>query len=191
MYRIPKSEADLPKIPAHAISYLDAQQIMSNLNGKPCPKEWIGGLNVSYNFGPGYQNGKKVQLVVTNHLEERTIYNVIGVINGEIEPDRYVMLGNHRDSWTFGAADPSSGTAVFLELTRAFAEVMRREKWRPRRSVVFCDWAAEEYGLIGSTEWIEQNQKLLQSQAVAYLNVDIAVEGLNQFDLYKSFKFYI
>ncbi|MGH0181030.1 UNVERIFIED_CONTAM: hypothetical protein FKN15_005786 [Acipenser sinensis] len=90
--------------------------------------------------------------------------------------DRYVVLGNHRDAWVFGVVDPSSASAAMMELSRAFGE-LPKDGWRPRRSIVFCSWGAEEHGLIGSTEWVEELVKILGTRAVAYLNVDIAVEG--------------
>lgn len=150
---------------------------LSGLNGPKVPDHWIGGLNATYRFGPGYSDGSKISLEVNTNLTERTIHNVIGIIKGSVEPDRFVLVGNHRDAWTFGSVDPNSATAAILEMSRAFINVMKSENWRPRRSIVFCSWDAEEYGLIGSNEWVEQNVKILQSQAVAYLNVDITFEA--------------
>jgi len=99
-------------------------------------------------------------------------------------------LGNHRDSWTFGALDPSSGTASLVEIVRAFGKLKTDRNWRPRRTLVFCSWGAEEYGLIGSTEWMEQHFKVLSQRAVAYLNVDVAVGGNQTFygDAYPTLK---
>ena len=91
---------------------------------------------------------------VNNYQEQRTIYDVIGTIYGQVEPDQMVILGNHRDAWVFGAVDPNSGTAVLQEMARAFG-TLRTKGWRPGRSIVLCSWDAEEYGLIGSTEWVE------------------------------------
>eukprot|EP00057_Strongylocentrotus_purpuratus_P011968 XP_011666442.1 PREDICTED: putative N-acetylated-alpha-linked acidic dipeptidase [Strongylocentrotus purpuratus] len=108
--------------------------------------------------------------------EIRTIYNVIGVINGAVEPDRYVLLGNHRDAWVYGAVDPSSGTGILMETTRVYSQMLKIG-WRPRRSVMFCSWGAEEYGLVGSTEFVEEYQKILGERAVAYINIDSAVVG--------------
>ncbi|ONK79109.1 uncharacterized protein A4U43_C01F3030 [Asparagus officinalis] len=89
---------------------------------------------------------------------------------------KYVILGNHRDAWTFGAVDPNSGTASLLELAQRLGKLQKRG-WRPRRSIILCNWDAEEYGLIGSTEWVEENRGILSSRAIAYLNVDSSVYG--------------
>ena len=81
----------------------------------------------------------------------------MGLIRGELEPDRYVMIGNHRDAWSFGSLDPTSGTAVMLEISRVLMSLKLNKNWRPKRSIVFLSWGAEEYGLIGSVEWVEVN----------------------------------
>ena len=117
-----------------------------------------------------------MRLHVNNKVEIKSIYNVIGTIYGRKEPDRYVLIGSHRDAWFLGAADPSSGTAALLEISRAVSKMLR-EGWRPRRTLKFCSWGAEEFGLIGSIEWVEQNQKILSDRAVVYLNTDVAVGG--------------
>ncbi|XP_058085240.1 probable glutamate carboxypeptidase PLA3 isoform X2 [Magnolia sinica] len=105
-----------------------------------------------------------------------TVQNVLAVIRGWEEPDRYILLGNHRDAWTYGAVDPNSGTAALLDIARRFG-LLLRSGWHPRRTIVLCNWDAEEFGMIGSTEWVEQNLENLASKAVAYLNVDCAVQG--------------
>ncbi|RRT42594.1 hypothetical protein B296_00044805 [Ensete ventricosum] len=104
------------------------------------------------------------------------IQNVFGIIRGSEEPDRYIILGNHRDAWTFGAVDPNSGTAALLDVARRYGSLLR-SGWRPRRTIILCSWDAEEFGMIGSTEWVEQNLGRLSSEAVVYLNVDCAVQG--------------
>jgi len=90
---------------------------------------------------------------------------------------RYVILGNHRDAWTFGGVDPNSGTAALLELAQRLSK-LQKKGWRPRRTIILCNWDAEEYALIGSTEWVEENRATITSRTVAYLNVDSAVYGL-------------
>ena len=183
-YRLPLHEIDLPKIPTLPISYADAYRYLSVLNGPIAPDDWQGGLNVSYRFGGSFIDSHvdcKAMVHVANYLQRKTIHTVIGYIRGWLEPDRYVIMGNHRDAWTFGGADPNSGTAVLLEVSRAIAKVAKEKKWRPRRTLIFCNWGAEEFGEIGSVEWIEQMEKRLLMQAVSYLNIDIAVDGNKTF----------
>lgn len=177
-YHIPESEAPLTKIPVQPICYDDAREIIGRMGGTVAPEEWQGGLNVTYKLGPGLtEPGWTLGLEVLTHSVRTTTYNVIGVIKGSVEPDRYVVVGNHRDAWVFGGADPSSGTAAMLELSRVLLKYRNETGWQPRRSIVVCSWGSEEYGLIGSTEWTEQFQKQLSGRAVAYLNIDIAITG--------------
>ena len=183
-YRIPLKEAGLPEIPTFPISYKDAYQYLSILSGPIAPNDWQGGLNVTYRFGGsfvGSHANSKALVHVANYMERKTIHTVIGYIRGWLEPDRYVIMGNHRDAWTFGGADPNSGTAVVLEVSRAIAKVVKDGKWRPRRTIIFCNWGAEEFGEIGSMEWVEQMEKRLLMNAVSYLNIDIAVDGNKTF----------
>ncbi|KAI2560839.1 N-acetylated alpha-linked acidic dipeptidase like 1 [Homo sapiens] len=127
----------------------------------------------------GFQDARdllcQVNVSVYNRLELRNSSNVLGIIRGAVEPDRYVLYGNHRDSWVHGAVDPSSGTAVLLELSRVLGTLLKKGTWRPRRSIVFASWGAEEFGLIGSTEFTEEFFNKLQERTVAYINVDISV----------------
>jgi len=108
----------------------------------------------------------------------RKIWNVISRIDGAEEKDRWVVMGNHRDAWVFGAVDPNSGTSAMLEAARAFGGLLKKG-WKPRRTILLCSWDGEEYGLLGSTEWAEENATELQEKAVAYLNMDSAVSGAN------------
>ena len=85
-------------------------------------------------------------------------------------------MGNHRDGWVFGAADPNSGTASVHEIVRAYGQ-MARKGWKPLRTIVIASWDAEEYGLVGSTEMAEDYAGWIQKNVVAYLNVDVAAAG--------------
>ncbi|KAJ4971904.1 hypothetical protein NE237_005003 [Protea cynaroides] len=165
----------LPKIPSVPISAENAETILRSLEGPRLPYEW--GMDTLRSkidsVGPGstflnftYQEEKKMV----------TIYNIFAVIRGWEEPDRYVLLGNHRDAWTYGAVDPNSGTAALLDIARRYA-LLIRSGWTPRRTIVLCSWDAEEFGMVGSTEWVEQNLLNLGYKAVVYLNVDCAVQG--------------
>lgn len=178
-YYINEKDAALPKIPVQPIGYVEAEELFARLKaGEEAPPEWRGNLSVKYYLGPELATpGWTVKLEVLTANKMATIYNTIGILEGEEEPDRYVLMGNHRDAWVLGALDPSSGTACMLEMARSFGAVKQSLNWRPRRTLVFCSWGAEEYGLIGSYEWVEQYAKVLGQRAIAYLNVDIAVEG--------------
>jgi N-acetylated-alpha-linked acidic dipeptidase len=170
----PADSAALPKISSTPISYADAQPILEHLGGPETPREWQGALPFTYHVGPG---PVRVKLHLKQDYQYRTIWDVIGRIGGSESPNDWVVAGNHRDAWVYGAVDPSSGTAAMLEAVRGIGE-LRKSGWKPKRTLIFCSWDAEEYGLIGSTEWGEQHEKDL-SNAVVYFNMDVAVSGPN------------
>uniref|UniRef100_H2Z2R7 glutamate carboxypeptidase II n=1 Tax=Ciona savignyi TaxID=51511 RepID=H2Z2R7_CIOSA len=173
------NKTSLPKIPVTPIGYIDAVKYLDKMSGPEVPDGWAGGLNITYRIGPGFVGSyanSKMKMSVKTANEVKTIKNVMGFIRGSEEPDRYVIFGNHRDAWIFGATDPSSGTSILMEMVRGYSEMVK-QGWRPRRTLVFCSWGAEEYGLIGSTEWVEEFQKQLLFRAVAYINVDVAVSA--------------
>ncbi|XP_001633754.2 N-acetylated-alpha-linked acidic dipeptidase 2 isoform X1 [Nematostella vectensis] len=177
IYRIPLTKLKKPKIPAYGLSYKDALQILKRMKGPKAPKDWQGKLPVTYRLGPGFRDASsKVQMTVTAKSVTKSIYNVIGTIAGREEPDRYVILGNHRDAWVFGASDPSSGTAILMELSRGLGNLLKKG-WRPRRTIILCSWDAEEQFVSGSTEWVEEHAQVLGSRAVTYLNIDVGVGG--------------
>lgn len=172
--RLARSEMkNVPGIPSLPISYGEAEKILRRLGGENVPEGWQGGLPFAYHLGPG---AASVALEVEMDEGLKPIFNVFGRIRGSEEPERVVILGNHRDAWTYGAVDPNSGTAAWLEAARALGAA-HAEGWRPRRTVVFASWDAEEYGLVGSVEWGEQHAARLGEQAVAYVNLDSAVTG--------------
>jgi N-acetylated-alpha-linked acidic dipeptidase len=177
--RIAESESRiLPKIPTLPLSFRDARLILEALEGPVRPtREWQGGGPFAYHVGPG---PARVRLRLDISRETRTIHDVIGRVRGA-DPDpavaaQLVLLSNHHDAWTFGGVDPSSGTATTLELARSLGELARRGV-RPRRTIVFGVWDAEEYTLTGSTEWGEEHRDELARQAVACLNVDASTSG--------------
>jgi N-acetylated-alpha-linked acidic dipeptidase len=161
-----------PHIISIPLSYRDAAPILEALKGPGVPQGWQGALPFRYHLGPG---GVRVHLVSQQDYQLRTIWDVTGKIKGSEFPDEWVVAGNHRDAWVYGAVDPSSGTASMLESVHGIGELIH-DGWRPKRSMIFCSWDAEEEGLIGSTEWVEQHMQTLD-HAVAYFNVDVAVAG--------------
>jgi N-acetylated-alpha-linked acidic dipeptidase len=167
-------EGNQPHIISIPISYQDAEPILRALKGAGVPQSWQGALPFHYHIGPG---GVKVHLVSQQDYQRRLIWDVIGTIPGSDLPNDWVVVGNHRDAWVYGAVDPNSGTAAMLEAVHG-AGVLLQNGWRPKRTIVFCSWDAEEEGLIGSTEWVEQHAQALE-KAVAYFNVDVAVSGPN------------
>ena len=175
-YSEARSERDVPRIPVQPISYGDAIHFLSQLSDHTPPSDWVGGLEMEYRIAQSDQNANVTELVVNNYQERRTIHNVVAKLYGGVEPDRQVILGNHRDAWVFGAVDPSSATAPLLDIAKVIGQ-LRRYDWRPGRTMVLCSWDAEEYGLIGSTEWVEEHSKLLGAITMAYLNLDISVLG--------------
>jgi len=165
-----------PRIISIPISYHDASPILQALKGPGVPQGWQGALGFRYHIGQVEGSGSiKVHLVSVQDYQRRIIWDVIGKIKGTLYPDDWVVVGNHRDAWVYGAADPSSGTAAMLESVHGVGALLR-QGWRPKRTIVFCSWDAEEEGLIGSTEWVDQNAKSLE-RAVAYFNTDVAVSG--------------
>jgi N-acetylated-alpha-linked acidic dipeptidase len=175
--RLTREQAtNLPRIPVQPISYGDARKLLAPLRGPVRPEGFQGALPFAYHVG-GTQD-VRVRLKTDMEFRQTTIWNVIGRIDGAQEPDRWVVLGNHRDAWTFGAVDPNSGSTAMLEVGRALGELLKTG-WRPRRSIVFGSWDAEEHGLIGSTEWAEEFAAELRERAVAYVNMDAAVLGAN------------
>jgi N-acetylated-alpha-linked acidic dipeptidase len=178
--RIPadKIQADWPSIPVNPLSYHDAAPILEALGGPNVPHEWQGALPFAYHTG---QTGDHV--TVHMHLEQdtklRTIWDVIGTIPGsdKAQKDDWVVAGNHRDAWVFGAVDPNSGTAAMLETVHGLGTLLK-SGWHPKRTIVIGSWDAEEEGLIGSTEFVEDHNSQM-THAVAYFNTDVGVAGPN------------
>uniref|UniRef100_A0A0D9V5G4 Aminopeptidase NAALADL1 n=1 Tax=Leersia perrieri TaxID=77586 RepID=A0A0D9V5G4_9ORYZ len=169
-----EGSAAMPGIPALPVSARDGETILKAMGGDVAPPEWQGGEGAPvYRLGPG---PAVLNLTYIGNETLATIENVFAVIEGKEEPDRYVIIGNHRDAWTFGAVDPNSGTAAMLEIAERLSK-LEKKGWRPRRTIIVCSWDAEEFALIGSTEWVEDNMDMLASRAIAYLNVDISVFG--------------
>ncbi|MGH9791080.1 MAG: M28 family peptidase, partial [Candidatus Acidiferrales bacterium] len=169
----PREARTLPQIPTMPISARDAEEILKRMNGPRVPRSWQGGLPFTYHMGGG--NTVRVRMKLDMDYQQRAIWNAVGKLRGT-NADEWVVAGNHHDAWVFGAVDPSSGTAAVLEMARSLGALVKAG-WKPRRSIVVCAWDAEEFGLIGSTEWVEHRVEELRQKAVAYVNVDAAVSG--------------
>ncbi len=168
----PGQSAQLPKIPTTPLSYGDAWPILEHLGGPDSPRDWQGALPFTYHLGPG---PIKVKMHLKQDYQFRTIWDVIGRVRGRENPDEWVVAGNHRDAWVYGAVDPNSGTAAMLEAVHGLGELLK-SGWRPKRTIVLGSWDGEEEGLIGSTEWGEQHESEL-ANAASYFNMDVAVSG--------------
>jgi N-acetylated-alpha-linked acidic dipeptidase len=170
----PADAANLPHILTMPINAQDATAVLEKLGGPHVPRKWQGGLPFTYHIGPGQS---EVHMKLVMDFQQRPIYDVIAKLHGT-DDGEWVVMGNHHDAWVFGAADPGSGTAVMLETARALGE-LTRGGWKPRRTIVMCEWDGEEPGLLGSTEWVEANRAQLEAKAVAYVNTDVGVTGPN------------
>ena len=167
------AKVNQPSIPVNPLSYQDAAPILEALGGDATPRDWQGGLPFTYHLGPG-------KVTVHMHLEQdykiRTIWDVVGTIPGS-DTSAWVVAGNHRDAWVYGAVDPNSGTAAMLETVHGLGDLLK-QGWKPKRTIKICSWDAEEEGLMGSTEWVEAHMPEL-THAVAYFNTDVGVSGPN------------
>jgi N-acetylated-alpha-linked acidic dipeptidase len=184
--RIPldKLQNNQSSIPSNPLSYGDAAPILKALGGAESPRDWQGALPFTYHLGAGtstFGNNGNAKVTVHMHLEQdialRTIWDVIGTIDGTdpAQKEDWVVAGNHRDAWVYGAVDPNSGTAAMLETVHGLGDLLK-QGWQPKRRIVIGSWDAEEEGLIGSTEWAEQHADHL-AHAVAYFNTDVGVSG--------------
>jgi len=163
-----KDAPTITKIPVLPISYEDAQPLLAALDGVVAPQNWRGGLPFTYHIGPG---PAKVRLKLEFDWQLKPAHNVIATMKGTEFPDQWVMRGNHHDAWVHGANDPISGMVALMEEARAIGELAKKGQ-KPKRTLVYCAWDAEEPGLIGSTEWVEDHKAELQQKVVAYVNTD-------------------
>ena len=174
---------NLLKIPVLPISYSDAAPLLQDMAGPVAPKAWRGGLPFTYHIGP---SKSKLHLKLDFDWKIRPAYNVIAMIQGSQYPDQWVIRGNHHDAWVNGANDPVSGMAAELEEAQAIGALVK-SGWKPKRTLVYCAWDAEEQGLMGSVEWVEEHAASLQAKAVAYINSDgngrgfLSAEGSHAF----------
>jgi len=168
-----KDAPTITKIPVLPISYQDALPLLKALSGPVVPDSWKGALPITYHVGPG---PAKVHLKLEFDWQLKPAHNVIAKMKGDAFPDQWVMRGNHHDAWVHGANDPISGLVALLEEARAIGELVKAG-YKPKRTLVYCAWDAEEPGLIGSTEWVEDHKEELQEKVVAYINTDASGRG--------------
>ncbi|CCF52104.1 hypothetical protein NDA14_000371 [Ustilago hordei] len=177
--RLEPQDADsLPKIPSLPLSYSEAKVLLESMKGKGLKATDVNSRLAGAINGVEYWTGPSDDIVHLENfvdLQVRDIWNTYAVLPGHIR-DEVVVLGNHRDAWTFGAADPNSGTAAFHEAIKGLGELYRKG-WKPMRTIVFASWDAEEYGLVGSTEFGEDYAEWIREHVVAYHNVDVSVSG--------------
>jgi N-acetylated-alpha-linked acidic dipeptidase len=163
-----KNAETLTKIPVLPISYGDALPLLKNLDGAVVPTAWRGALPITYHFGGSTPT---VRMKLEFNWDIKPIYNVIAKMPGSERPDQWIIRGNHRDAWVNGAADPISGMVALMEEARAISE-LAKTGWRPKRTIIYAGWDAEEQGLIGSTEWAELHAAELKDKAAVYINTD-------------------
>jgi len=169
----PATAPTLPHIPAAVLSWSEARKILEQVGGAGAPPGFQGGLPFSYRVGPG---DVRVRLRVRMNNGLKPVHDVVARLPGARQADRSVLLGTHHDAWTFGGVDPGTGTAALLELARSLG-ALRRSGWQPQRTVSLAFWDAEEFGLIGSTEYAEHRRKELQSGTICYINTDMYTDG--------------
>ncbi|HSB76154.1 MAG TPA: transferrin receptor-like dimerization domain-containing protein, partial [Terriglobales bacterium] len=163
-----KEAPSITKIPVLPISYGDAQPLLAALHGPVAPESWRGSLPITYHVGPG---PAKVHLVVKSNWDLKPVNDVIAKIPGTSQPDEWIVRGNHHDAWVNGADDPTSAQVALLEEARALGQ-MRKQGWKPKRTIIYAAWDGEEPMLLGSTEWAEEHAEELRQHAVAYINTD-------------------
>lgn len=173
--RLTRAEATtVLKIPALPISYGNAVKILASLDGPVVTGKGRGGLPIAYHWGGS--DAVKVHLAVKSDWSLKTLYDVIAVMKGKTRPDEWIVRGNHRDGWVFGANDPLSGQVALMSEAKALG-ALARTGWRPDRTLVYASWDGEEPGLLGSTEWVEAHADELAAKAVLYINTDSNSRG--------------
>lgn len=176
--RIPLGAMPVPHIPVVPIGYGNAAELLAPVRGAAIPRGWQGGLPFRYHVGPGPNRARVRVETDTATAAFKPIWNTLGVVKGSEYPDELVVIGGHRDSWGPGAGDNVGGTVAILEAARAVADQMKAG-WKPKRTMIFATWDAEEWGMIGSTEHVEDDSLRLQKGGVAYFNQDGAGGGPN------------
>ncbi|NXE04839.1 TFR1 protein, partial [Lophotis ruficrista] len=181
----PVESSGLPRIAVQTISSQAVGKLFRKMDGEECLPEWRGGV-IGCKVMLSSKSNMTVKLSVNNIMVDRKILNIFGAIKGFEEPDRYVVIGAQRDSWGPGAAKAGVGTAMLLELARVISDMVKKDGYRPRRSIIFASWSAGEYGAVGATEWLEGYSATLHAKAFTYINLDAAVLGSNHMKISAS-----
>lgn len=170
----PEEVTGMHNIPVLPLPYGAAKEIFARMKGKPVPSSWQGGLPYTYRFEGGPE--LKVRVNVSQKREIQRVYDVVGTLPGTELPNEWIIAGAHYDAWGFGATDPNSGTAMLLALSESLGKLAQAGH-KPKRTIKIAHWDAEEQGVLGSTEWVEQFRDELDAKGVAYFNADGAVSG--------------
>lgn len=170
----PEEVTGMHNIPVLPLPYGAAKEIFARMKGKAVPSSWQGGLPYTYRFEGGPE--LKVRVNVSQKREIQRVYDVVGTLPGTELPNEWIIAGAHYDAWGFGATDPNSGTAMLLALSESLGKLAQAGH-KPKRTIKIAHWDAEEQGVLGSTEWVEQFRDELDAKGVAYFNADGAVSG--------------
>ncbi|RMH14483.1 MAG: M28 family peptidase [Planctomycetota bacterium] len=174
--RLDPESVALPKIPVQPLGWAAAHEILSRMSGPRVPDEWQGGLPIAYRLEGGADLRVRVRVEQQRKIVKTA--NVIAEVRGQTYPDEVIVVGCHHDAWCHGASDPLAGLICLVESARSVG-ALARDGWKPDRTIRFAAWAAEEQGIIGSTEYVEAFAEELTRGAVAYINLDMAAMGPN------------
>ncbi|HET7602264.1 MAG TPA: M20/M25/M40 family metallo-hydrolase [Gemmatimonadales bacterium] len=175
--RLPTDSMNISRIPVVPLGYGNAAKLLEPMRGPDVPQRWQGGLPFRYHIGGTDAATARVGLWHQQGENAfKTITNTYGIIRGSTWPDEIVIVGGHRDAWGPGARDNVGGVASILQAARAWGSALKTGH-RPRRTLILATWDAEEWGLVGATEWVESREDSLRKRVVAYLNLDDAADG--------------
>ncbi|XP_024921829.1 transferrin receptor protein 1-like isoform X2 [Cynoglossus semilaevis] len=175
----PIKSSGLPKILAQTITAKMANNILKQLGGQDTPSKWV----CAHKLGDENDN---ITLEVNNVLVEKKINNVFGFLEGLVDPDRFVVIGAHRDAWGYGFSASTVGTSILVELARSISEMVKHDRVKLRRSILFASWSAGEYGNVGATEWLETHLATLNQKAIVFINLDDVIQGYGEFKVSAS-----
>nr|DBA26281.1 TPA: hypothetical protein GDO54_010564 [Pyxicephalus adspersus] len=171
----PSRSSGLPGIPVQSLSSSDGKALLSQMENSGCPTDWKVGCKL--------KDQHTVNLEVDNVLAEKKILNVFGVIKGLEEPDRYVVVGAQRNSYSMGVAQSVVGSSILLEVARVITQMVKEDQYKPRRSIVFASWSAGDFGAVGATEWLEGYLSTLHLKTISYISLDSSIQGTGSLEV--------